>query len=85
MNTKVNLAVKKALRGLLPYLFIGFMFYFWYQAYRWENALSENWSSMPELSNLSAITEYFKALVKIIMAGGVFGVLWFLLKNKEPK
>ena len=74
--------MKKNMKIILPYIFIGLSVYFWYKAYRWEITISDEWSANPELSNLSVQTEYLKALVKIIMSGGIVAALWATLSEK---
>jgi len=56
--------------------------YFWIMAWRWENILSESWTDYPELSNLSAILEYLKALVKTISLNLVVFQSWLFFKKK---
>jgi len=74
-------SLKKFIHDAAPFLFAGVILYFWYSASGWESLLSENWSEYPEGSNLSAILEYTKALVKTVMLSVVVGVFWLYFKK----
>ncbi len=74
---------KKFINDAIPFLFAGLILYFWYMAAGWESILSDDWPRKPELSNLSAILEYTKALVKTVMLSGITIVAWLFLKKKN--
>ncbi|MDD2656857.1 MAG: hypothetical protein PHQ18_04835 [Patescibacteria group bacterium] len=85
MEQTKNSKVKKCILWLFILLIVGLNFYFYWRAVRWENILTEDWSNIPELSNLSAILEYFKALVKIVIVDGLAIVGWLYLRGDTKK
>jgi len=66
----------------IPFLFLGAVLYFWWNASSWEGFLSDDWSKYPELSNLSALLTYSKAMAKTIMLGSVVIVFRLYFKRK---
>lgn len=78
-----NKSLTKFLLDATPFLFSGAILYFWFKAYGWESRISESWDYNPELSNLSAILEYTKALVKTIMLSSITVIAWLYLKRGQ--
>ena len=74
-NSK-NKSFKNLVKVSLPYIYVGLVIYFFFLAVGWENTLSVNWAENPELSSLSAILGYVKALVKIVVVTIVFKVIY---------
>jgi hypothetical protein len=78
-----NKSLIKFIHDAIPFLFTGAILYFWCEAGVWESRLAKNWSGIPELSNLSAILEYTKALVKTAMLSSITLIFWLWFKKKR--
>ncbi len=83
LSTKAMSKIKNYLSCLIAILAAALSVYFWWDAYRWENLLLEEWAVDAKLSNLSASLEYSKALVKMVATGIVATSLIFCLKGSK--
>jgi len=80
-----NKSFKKLIYDAIPFLFAGIILYFWFKAHGWESLLSDFWLENPELSNLSAMLEYIKALVKTVMLSSITIIFWLYFKKKNKE
>lgn len=63
---------------------LGAIVFFYLKADNWENLLSDGWGYKPELSNMSAILEYFKAFIKIFILS-IVGIIYTIWRKPSYK
>jgi DNA segregation ATPase FtsK/SpoIIIE-like protein len=76
--------LKKITLKIMPVVFFALLILFWYEANYWESVAGFiGGTAERSLAWQSIISAYLRALVKMVMLIGVYGVLWTALNREK--